>query len=384
MPGLTIDNPVTLSRAIASTKVLPGDVLSVADGIYSGDFVATITGSMDDPVIVRARNAGGVKINGGMLITGKHIRFEGIEFCYSGWETRLSSLAGSAPSDIQSKNLYAAGDDVSFVDCSIHDYFSPLFPTIGGDIIGCHIYNNGWKGPDRGHGHGIYSQNGPAPDMQTKLYRYNIVHDNFGWGFHIWDEAAYLNEYTVEHNISFRAGSPGGGTYPNFIHKGYGPRNLHNYYRYNYSYDGRGDEFGLANGMDYGELIGNYFANGIVKTAWGANMVETGNIYGTIGNAVFVNPYKSTVAHVAIYNEAGTDNVTVDLTTVTGLSAGDTVTAWNVQAGAGNDLQTLTLDANKCIAVDMQAANRSVAAPIGWTAPATTFPTFGCFIVNKA
>jgi hypothetical protein len=35
------------------------------------------------------------------------------------------------------------------------------------------------------------------------------------------------------------------------------------------------------------------------------------------------------------------------------------------------------------ITVNMQAANRSVATPVGWTAPAKVFPQFGSFVLVK-
>jgi hypothetical protein len=51
--------------------------------------------------------------------------------------------------------------------------------------------------------------------------------------------------------------------------------------------------------------------------------------------------------------------------------------------GIWQDVQELTVAGDGTITVDMQAANRSVATPIAWDAPATTFPEFGCFVLQK-
>ncbi|MEZ5365665.1 MAG: hypothetical protein R2748_25885 [Bryobacterales bacterium] len=50
------------------------------------------------------------------------------------------------------------------------------------EIYGNHIYYNGWKGPNRTHGHGIYSQNNTG----AKLLAENIVHDQFADGVHLY------------------------------------------------------------------------------------------------------------------------------------------------------------------------------------------------------
>jgi len=47
-----------------------------------------------------------------------------------------------------------------------------------------------------------------------------------------------------------------------------------------------------------------------------------------------------------------------------------------------NDTQTLDITAGH-ITVNMQAVNRTVETPVGWTAPATTFPQFGAFVLEK-
>jgi hypothetical protein len=73
----------------------------------------------------------------------------------------------------------------------------------GGEISGCLIYNNGWHGPDRSHGHGIYTQNARG----TKRIADNIVFHQFAYGIHGYgSQKANLEGFDVEGNICFQNG----------------------------------------------------------------------------------------------------------------------------------------------------------------------------------
>jgi alkylation response protein AidB-like acyl-CoA dehydrogenase len=82
---------------------------------------------------------------------------------------------------------------------------------------------------------------------------------------------------------------------------------------------------------------------------------------------------------LTVYNQAQANTVNVDVSSVFGASG--TVKAYNAQ-DYFSDVQTLTITAG-VITVNMQAANRTVATPDGWVAPAKTFPDFGAFVLIK-
>ena len=70
------------------------------------------------------------------------------------------------------------------INVVIHDAGQGMeFSCPGGDaeLYGNLIYYNGWKGPDRGHGHGIYTQN---YEGGSKLIRHNVLFDGFGYNLH--------------------------------------------------------------------------------------------------------------------------------------------------------------------------------------------------------
>jgi hypothetical protein len=91
------------------------------------------------------------------------------------------------------------------------------------------------------------------------------------------------------------------------------------------------------------------------------------------------NEHDTNRANLVIYNQAEADTIDVDVSAIFGQSG--TVQARNVQ-DYFVDIQTLTITAG-VITVNMQAANRTVATPVQWTAPATTFPLFGCLVLTK-
>jgi hypothetical protein len=67
------------------------------------------------------------------------------------------------------------------------------------------IYNNGWQGPDRGHGHAIYLRS----DGNGVVARDNIVFNQFGYGFHIFSnpDEGHLNNIRLEGNVAFNNGA---------------------------------------------------------------------------------------------------------------------------------------------------------------------------------
>jgi hypothetical protein len=69
------------------------------------------------------------------------------------------------------------------------------------EVYGCLIYNNGWEAPDRGHGHGIYTQNATG----TKQVRDNILFGNLGgYAVHCYgSETATLQGYEFSGNTVF-------------------------------------------------------------------------------------------------------------------------------------------------------------------------------------
>jgi hypothetical protein len=92
-------------------------------------------------------------------------------------------------------------------------------PSIDAEVHGCIIYYNGYSGPDRSHGHGIYTQN----DTGRKAITDNIIFDQFGLGIQAFSSpAAQVRNYDVMRNIVFNNGTlqPGGFGLDNILFAG--------------------------------------------------------------------------------------------------------------------------------------------------------------------
>jgi hypothetical protein len=68
----------------------------------------------------------------------------------------------------------------------------------------------------------------------------------------------------------------------------------------------------------------------------------------------------------------------VDVSAV--LDDGDDYTLTNAQDP--DDVATGTLSGTD-ISIDMRAVSHTVASPVNWDAPGSTFPIFGCFILER-
>ena len=375
--------------SVSPAYIGPGHILHLNNSTaYTGDFTNLLYGTSALPVMVKPITT--AKIDGSVTLSGKYVTFRDIEFCWTGWIGRVSEEAGSEATDLALKNITGtsvgyAGVGLKFINCIIHDLSGPYFDDymIGLELNGCLIYHIGWKGSDRGHGHGLYLHN-IAPSMKVKDC---IIFDNHGWGIHAYSPTGGVNlkNFIFEGNTCFNAGILAEETHPNYLvggDVGGGAADTISLID-NMGYNAGGLQF-YGDGATGVTLTGNYMPDG--KTGTYTAITESGNYFeAAVGNQVFVRPNDNDIyrANVTIYNEAVADSVVVDLSSVTGIAAGNSVTVANVQ-DYFTDIQTLVVSEAGTITIDMRAISHTVGTPQGWTAPATTFPTFGCFVVEKA
>lgn len=128
-------------------------------GRYEGDLSLTTPN-----LILKSADGGGAIIEGNVDVWGAGIELWNLEFCYSGWTSRTSAQTGSPVSDLPQPALSVYGERTRVVNCIIHDLAGIAWwgPAIDSEFYGCIMYSIGWQGPDRGHGHGMYTQNHPG------------------------------------------------------------------------------------------------------------------------------------------------------------------------------------------------------------------------------
>ena len=99
----------------------------------------------------------------------------------------------------------SGGRNCKFINLIIHDNTQGVSwwrDSQDSEIYGCILYDNGWAGTDRGHGHAIYTQN----DEGIKAICDCIFTGGYGYTLHAYGSSrADVNNYLVEGNIAYNA-----------------------------------------------------------------------------------------------------------------------------------------------------------------------------------
>ncbi|HVX12313.1 MAG TPA: right-handed parallel beta-helix repeat-containing protein [Pirellulales bacterium] len=221
--------PWDLTTALSKVDIIrAGDTLWLHEGVYRGGFECRLAGNVDAPVTIRRFPGERVTIDsrprdkqdtGLFAVMGDHAVFWGFEVTCSD-PKRETSEGGSWPGDIRRGGMFCRASHVKFINLVVHDTaggFGFWSEGEGGEIYGSLIYHNGWRGPDRGHGHGIYAQNRTL----SKRLIDNIVFRQFGSGIHCYgSNQAFVQGFEIEGNIGFHNGilaGPNAGTPAIFV-----------------------------------------------------------------------------------------------------------------------------------------------------------------------
>jgi hypothetical protein len=222
----SLESPWDLATALAGPEqVKPGDTVWLHGGTYRGGFHSRLTGETERPIVVRGAPHERVTIdtqprddrdNGLLLLGGADAIYRDFEVTCS-HPQRITKIAGSWPADIRRGSVDIRGDRIKVVNLVVHDQaggFGFWSEGEGGEISGCLIYNNGWTGPDRNHGHGIYVQNARG----VKRMADNLVFHQFAYGIHAYgSDKASLRGLEIEGNICFHNGIFGNGSAPGIM-----------------------------------------------------------------------------------------------------------------------------------------------------------------------
>jgi hypothetical protein len=464
-------NPWDMETALLKGDAEPGDTIWVRGGTYRGTFVSWISGTADGPIIVRAYPGERVVLDSGVgrkratiTVMGQYTWFWGLEFTNSE-AVRVAQQGGASLDDVNfgsgmsigSSGAEEAGIGVRLINSVIHNARSGVgmwrYAT-DAEIYGCIIYNNGWQGPDRGHGHGIYTQN----ENGTKRIVDNIIFHQFGYGIHAYgSDDAFLDGFHIEGNILFNNGSlsryrdePGAAPQPNILVGGGAPASravVTDNMTYS-SFDFRENiELDYADTANRDIVVTNNYAVGgspvLALGNWAEAQVTDNTLYGarTLVNmplpetrdpaaytwnnntyysaqaapfrfreqefaldgwqqtteldsasrlaaprpddvAVFVRPnqYEAGRAHIAVYNWAEQEAVTLDLSAL--LVPGARYEIHNVQALSGEPVVSGIYEGEP-----VQLPLRAVAPPEiigGWVEePPTTGPEFNAYLLTS-
>ncbi len=216
------DAPWDLESALSGQqKLAPGDTLWLLPGTYkypdrklgSAGFVVRLAGRQDRPIEVRVLPGARATIDGGLSVQqpSTWLRIRDLEILVSENLSMSRTLdePGSHPGSYNRPwgglHLHA-GEGCKFINLVIHDNAQGISWWKGStdsEVYGSIIYDNGWKAPDRGHGHAVYTQNQDG----TKTIADCIMTGGFGYTMHAYGSSrAYVDNYVVEGNICYDGG----------------------------------------------------------------------------------------------------------------------------------------------------------------------------------
>ena len=344
----TQQDPLDLATALSSSSpAQAGDTIWVAGGIYHGTFTSELRGHDGAPITIRPLPGEHVIIDSNIAQpTGSALTINGYWSIYRDFEVlstngnRISAFSGSNPTDIDlagGLNIFAS--HIKVINFIIHDSSCGISfwrPAIDSELYGNIIYNNGWSGPDRGHGHAIYTQN----ETGTKRIENNIIFFGFGTGIHAYTEGGSIQGFDILNNVWYQTGASdprASQRKDNCLVGGFQPvaRLL---LKNNQGWSlGRGTRIGYGGSVDNldATFIDNYLAEGLWFAGnWNNLNLQNNHIYGDLinvdtgsfsnnvflpehpsnGTKVFIQPnkYDFSRARLSIYNYAEQDSVLVD------------------------------------------------------------------------
>jgi hypothetical protein len=301
--------PWDLATALAGGggKVKAGDTVWVRGGVYRGAFRSTVQGAAGKPVVIRQYPGERATIDGAgsrastLVVGGAYTVFWGLELTNSDPVRTATAVSHDERPDL----VVNKASHTKYINLIVHDgggafYTEPEFSDV--EIAGCIVYNNGWDGPDRGHGHGLYLKSYTGP----LVVRDNVVFNQFGYGIHAYTNATTgkLVNIRIEGNISFNNGTLSSDrTNPNILLGGAaiatGDVVKDNVTYFSPGLTGANVRIGyktLLNGDV--RVEGNYFAGGdpVLDVGYWQAAVIAGNTF--VGSGTPVKRNQSSAAHI--------------------------------------------------------------------------------------
>jgi hypothetical protein len=413
----SLQRPWNLSTALSHpSTVVPGSTIWVREGVYRGQYTSRLRGTTAAPITIRAYPGERATIDRAALgemstldIRGPDTIWWGLEIMNSN-PKRVTQTAGSHPDDLRRGDgvaVYAAR--TKLINMIVHDNAEGVAfwtPAVDSEITGLITYNNGWYGPDRGHGHGIYIQN----QTGTKLIRDVISFNNFSTGMKAYAQSTYAVNIVFDGIMSFNNGTPAADPITNlFVGTVANPADLitvKNSYLYHPQNVSIEQDANLAlgyKGTNRRLMVTNNYVAGrdsVSVKNWSAATVTGNFFYGPTesfdppdypansytlqqptGTKVFVrpNPYERGRAHLAIFNWSHASSVTVSLAGA-GLVSGQVYELRDAQNYFGRPLKTWRYDGAP-LTIPMSGLNPDLLIGNAPVQPSHTAPEFGAFVI---
>jgi hypothetical protein len=217
------ESPWDVASALAGKPaVKPGDTLYLLGGTYrrrpQEQFDVGLTGAAGKPIQVRPAPGERPIIDGGLVLRAQaaHVWIWDLEVLVSEPQPKKPVGPGSHPADFTRPwggiHTQSSGErgctGCKFIHLDVHDCRQGMSLWAGTrdlEVYGCLIHDNGWRAVDRGHGHGIYTQNRAGVLTIADC----IFTGGFAGAYSIHaygSKRAYVNHYLIEGNLLYRTG----------------------------------------------------------------------------------------------------------------------------------------------------------------------------------
>lgn len=200
--GSTEINATELQNALSSVNVIAGDTIMLLDGIYTGSYISTVTGTAEAKIYIKPKNYMAVIIDGYLQIgnfsgsVGAFTRVRNIHFTKTGifrgtWETPQGTI-GYPP------NIYPAAYNVEIINCMYHDGGGGVQSYESGNgllLYGNIGFNNGWADDTNGGAQNLYIHSA------NKTIKHNIFAGAFKRNVAVFTRNSTIDNINLTENV---------------------------------------------------------------------------------------------------------------------------------------------------------------------------------------